>query len=217
MAHEEGGSSIFTYLLLGVGGYLLWNWYSSSQTPVVSTTTTPGLPAGGTTTATSLSTTGINSTTGTSTTTVANNPVTANMSSPAAQSFISAMTTTLAKYGDTAGSYSGFQWDYIAKLAFPSQYYLSLSKIGIVGQNSYTLNQYMQAYLNGLATMFSTIGLSGLGCAGCGNPNCSSCAYGMGAVSNTNLFYSKMANRRGFAVGDFGTSHANKSESGWVN
>ena len=219
---HEGGPSILTLLLIGVGGYFLWNWWQSLSTPVV-TTTTPGATTGTITTPTSLVTTPINTNAGTTTTGSSTAAPVVSLTSTIGQDALNALASQANNPGNKALSpnggqtYSGYQWDAMAKVAYGNQYLPMSSLPSISGGSQYTIQQYVQAYVNGLQSM---PGLNGLGCAGCPSRGmgCNSCT-GMGAVSNTQLMYRKMAARsgRGFAVGDFADTKAMRSESNWVN
>lgn len=190
---DEG--SILTWILIGVGGYLIWNWWSSQTVTATTTTTTaPGTTAG----------TVAQPTTVTNTTAPVVTPtVTANLNAPLSLAIAAQLNAVLAKAGYTpAKTMNGYQWDYYGKMAFGSSYINIQYLQGIVGANTYNETQYLQAFLNALATQQ-------------GNVNS---LAGLGAVSPTTLMYRKMlAPGKGWSVGDFASTKASASESGWIN
>jgi hypothetical protein len=223
MAQSEGGTSLWTWLLIGVGGYFLYEWFMGSST-TTTTTTSPGSTTAGQ--PTSVSPTGINTATTAPATatqpTVAPTP-TANLSAPGAQPYLTNIANAVtANGGNPSSTYSGYQWNYFAQKAFGGAYI----DPNVNGSSSYSLNSYMQLYLNnviasgGNAAVSSALaglrGLRGLGCVGCPNAGlgCTSCAYGMGAVvSDSDYTYSQMMKRTpGQPVADIYRNQAHRSE-----
>ena len=187
-----GGNTLVILLLVGVGGYFLWQWFAS-QTAAAAPVITPGTTPTSATTPTNLGLpTQTATATGTTTPATAPTPVTPSVSGQQILQWNQAITNWLvANNYDPNIVQSVFHWNYIAQRVIPN--FVDPALNGYTTMNG---TQYLQAYVHHLQ------GLSGLGALG---------------MPTSQLYDSRInTTNRPWAVGDFHAPLASKIY-GYIN